>query len=129
MPFQNLPPSPHVQFPEGHEICGYCRGWSATGIPEDIAIQTSNTAQGPWKCWICEGLGYTETEPPEPPAPPPSFYLEEDQVAWNLANIPDWGTVQGRKDAEVLITALKKVRLAFDLYQIRHPEPPDPWDL
>lgn len=129
MPFNKLPPCPHVQVPEGHEICGYCRGWSATGIPEDIAIQTSNTPQGPWKCWICDGLGHTEQGPPEPPTPPPSFYRIEDQVAWNLANIPDWGTTKATEDAQALIDEMKKLREEFDIYRIRHPEPPDPWDL
>lgn len=129
MPFNKLPPCPHVQVPEGREICGYCRGWSAWGIPEDIAIQTSNTPRGPWNCWICGGLGHKEPEPPDPPEPPPSFSNEEDQVAWNLANIPDWGTVQARKDAEILIAAMKKLRDEFDTYRSRNREPPDPWDL
>ena len=129
MPFQNLPPCPHLQVPVGQEICGYCRGWSATGIPEDVAIQTSNTPQGPWKCWICNGLGHNELEPPEPPEPPPYFSQAEDQVAWNMVNVPDWETVQARKDAEELIAAMKKLRDEFCFYRMRNPEPPDPWDL
>lgn len=121
--------SPHVPVPPGHEICSYCRGWSLTGIPAEVGDPIGVVARDPWKCWICDGAGHKEPEPPDPPELPPTFSWEENQVAWNMANNPNWLAEQATTDAQSLIAALKKMRVEFDIYQSRNPEPPDPWDI